>query len=129
MSLEWARALVLAAWGYLAIGVLFALAFLALGIRRVEPKARGASGFFYLLIFPGCMALWPQTRSPAMTGEQRAWHLALWLAILPVALALLALALGYRQELARQPAPAAGPGQYAPTVKAPIEAPSRAVSP
>ena len=59
MSADLARMLVLAAWAYMAIGALFAFAFVAVGVRQVTAKARGASPLFHVLIFPGCAALWP----------------------------------------------------------------------
>lgn len=59
MTAEIARTIVLIGWGYVGLGVLFALAFVTVGVRVVEPKARGGSPLFYILIFPGCAALWP----------------------------------------------------------------------
>jgi membrane protein implicated in regulation of membrane protease activity len=44
---------------YGALGVLFALAFVTVGVGRVDPAARGATRGFRLLIFPGVVALWP----------------------------------------------------------------------
>ncbi len=44
--------------GYAAIGLLVALAFLAFGLARVDPGARGAYGFRPLLL-PGLVLLWP----------------------------------------------------------------------
>jgi len=45
--------------GYLALGILFALAFVAIGIGRVDPVAKDSSVGFRLIIFPGVVALWP----------------------------------------------------------------------
>ncbi len=44
---------------YLAAGAIFALAFLARGIERVDPAAHGSTRGFRLLIAPGVMAFWP----------------------------------------------------------------------
>jgi len=44
---------------YAAIGFVFALVFLTLGLTRVDPQTRGAALTFRLLIFPGVAALWP----------------------------------------------------------------------
>lgn len=44
---------------YGATGALVALAFVTLGIDRVDPAARDASPLFRLLVFPGCALLFP----------------------------------------------------------------------
>ena len=44
---------------YAVVGLLFAVAFVAFGVGRVDPAARGASIRFRLLILPGIAALWP----------------------------------------------------------------------
>jgi hypothetical protein len=44
---------------YGTLGVLFALAFITVGVGQVDPAARGATRGFRLLIFPGAVALWP----------------------------------------------------------------------
>ena len=44
---------------YAAFGFLFALAFLTVGIGRVDPSARGSGLGFRLTILPGVVALWP----------------------------------------------------------------------
>lgn len=44
---------------YAAIGVAFALAFVTVGVARVDAAARGAPLGFRILIFPGSVALWP----------------------------------------------------------------------
>ena len=48
-----------AAFAYVALGLLFAAAFVSIGITAVDPVARGASTGFRLMIFPGVTALWP----------------------------------------------------------------------
>ena len=45
--------------GYLALGILFALAFVIAGIGRVDPVARDSGVGFRLIIFPGVVAIWP----------------------------------------------------------------------
>ena len=44
---------------YALTGLLFAIAFVALGVRRVDPAASGSSIAFRLIILPGVAALWP----------------------------------------------------------------------
>ena len=57
--MELARILVLALEAYLALGLLFGLAFVVRGVERVDPSAHGGTWGFRLLIVPGCAALWP----------------------------------------------------------------------
>ena len=59
MLLPVAQALVLVVLAYAGIGLVFAVLFLALGLARVDPVARGASFGLRLLLLPGCAALWP----------------------------------------------------------------------
>ncbi len=56
MMIEW---ILLLAGLYLAIGTVFAVAFHAKGIARVDSGAVGAGLFFRLLVTPGIVALWP----------------------------------------------------------------------
>jgi hypothetical protein len=44
---------------YAAIGLLFAAAFLTVGISRVDPVSKGSGIGFRLIILPGVAALWP----------------------------------------------------------------------
>ena len=44
---------------YGVLGVLFAVPFVLLGAARIDPNADGATAGFRILIFPGCVALWP----------------------------------------------------------------------
>ena len=54
-----AASLVVAFYLYLALGLLFAMAFVWKGAGRIDPAA-GASGFgFRLAILPGSALLWP----------------------------------------------------------------------
>ncbi len=44
---------------YLAIGAVFALAFVTVGVQRIDRAAAGSPWSFRLLILPGAAALWP----------------------------------------------------------------------
>lgn len=44
---------------YALTGVAFALAFVTVGVRKLDPAARGTSWTFRALILPGSAALWP----------------------------------------------------------------------
>jgi hypothetical protein len=44
---------------YPMIGCLFAIAFVAVGIQRVDPLANGSGLGFRVLVLPGVAALWP----------------------------------------------------------------------
>ncbi len=52
-------ALVLIAELYLAVGLVFALAFVTRGVGRIDPVAAGGTWGFRIAILPGCVALWP----------------------------------------------------------------------
>jgi hypothetical protein len=96
-----------AAQSYAGVGTLVALAFLAFGLARVDPGARGAYGFRPLLL-PGLVLLWPlvlwrwwrlaQSTGQAGLGRRYAVaHRVAW-TVLAVALPLLLLgALALRQ--------------------------------
>lgn len=45
--------------GYLAIGACVGLAFVTVGVGRVDEAAKGSSIGFRALILPGCAVLWP----------------------------------------------------------------------
>lgn len=53
------RTTLAAAGAYLALGVVFAVAFQSVGLARVDAAARGAGWSFRVLITPGVIALWP----------------------------------------------------------------------
>lgn len=59
MNASWAYWIVGALGVYVAVGLLFAVAFVAIGAARIDPGARGAPLGFRLLIFPASVALWP----------------------------------------------------------------------
>lgn len=54
-----AVALVWAVTIYALLGLLFAVAFVSVGVTRVDAAARGTGLGFRLLILPGVVALWP----------------------------------------------------------------------
>lgn len=59
MAIDGATAVVWAVAGYLAAGLLFAVAFVARGVERIDPAAHGMPWRARLLIVPGVAALWP----------------------------------------------------------------------
>ena len=44
---------------YLALGFVFGIVFIFLGVQRVDPAAAGAGIFFRLMILPGVAVFWP----------------------------------------------------------------------
>jgi len=44
---------------YLALGLLFAVPFVARGVGKVDPDAAEGSWGFRVMVFPGVVALWP----------------------------------------------------------------------
>jgi hypothetical protein len=44
---------------YFGIGLLFAVAFVTTGVKRLDPNASGSGVAFRLLILPGSAAFWP----------------------------------------------------------------------
>jgi hypothetical protein len=44
---------------YLTIGLVFAVAFVSVGVKKIDSRAAHGSWGFRLLIIPGTMALWP----------------------------------------------------------------------
>jgi hypothetical protein len=57
---------------YLALGALFAVPFIAVGVQRVDPAAAGASWGFRLLVLPGTVLLWPLLLSLWASGSAKA---------------------------------------------------------
>lgn len=55
---------------YAAAGAVFAVAFLLLGITRIDNGAKGAGLGFRLLILPGLIALWPLMLIRWLSGGQ-----------------------------------------------------------
>jgi hypothetical protein len=60
-----ARLILLVLAAYALLGAAVAIAFVTVGVNRVDPAACAAPIAFRLLILPGSIALWP-------------WVLALW---------------------------------------------------
>jgi hypothetical protein len=44
---------------YAAVGILFAIAFVAIGIGRIDPVAKNSTVGFRLIALPGAALLWP----------------------------------------------------------------------
>jgi hypothetical protein len=44
---------------YGGIGTIFAIAFVLIGVKRIDPQALGTGWGFRLLIVPGSVAFWP----------------------------------------------------------------------
>jgi hypothetical protein len=55
---------------YAAAGAVFAVAFLAVGITRIDNGAKDAGLMFRLLILPGLIALWPLMLIRWLSGGQ-----------------------------------------------------------
>lgn len=53
---------------YLSCGLAFAIPFVVVGVKRIDPHALHGSWGFRLLIFPGAMALWPLLLRRWMSG-------------------------------------------------------------
>lgn len=67
----WAEIIVYSTFVYLAIGVLFALWFVALGITKLDDSAKGTSIGFRLLIFFGAIPFWILLAWRILKGETR----------------------------------------------------------
>lgn len=44
---------------YFALGLLFAIVFVARGVSRIDPTARDSNAVFRVIILPGVAAFWP----------------------------------------------------------------------
>ena len=44
---------------YVALGIVFAIAFVCIGAKRIDSQAVGTGLGFRFLIFPGSVAFWP----------------------------------------------------------------------
>jgi hypothetical protein len=65
---QFARILIDVVYGYALIGVIFASAFVAVGVSHLDPDSRGSGAGFRLLIFPGSVAFWPILLRRWLTG-------------------------------------------------------------
>lgn len=59
MSLAAGEMVVLCLGLYFGVGLLFALAFVTLGVSKIDPTAKGMALKARLIILPGVMLLWP----------------------------------------------------------------------
>ena len=69
MPPEIARILILVGTIYVVAGMVFALYFVARGINRVDPAARGSGIGFRLLMLPGAAGLWPLLLRRVLRGD------------------------------------------------------------
>lgn len=67
----WAEIIVYATFIYLALGLLFALWFVAFGITRLDETAKGTSIGFRLIIFFGAIPFWFLLAKRLFKGEKR----------------------------------------------------------
>jgi len=61
---------VYALYAYTAFGVAFALAFVTVGVKRIDSQAIGSSVGFRFLIFPGSLAFWPLLARRWVSGQE-----------------------------------------------------------
>lgn len=54
-----AEGVVLALGAYLGIGAIIGILFLVFAAAKLDDAVKDASVFFRLMIFPGCVAVWP----------------------------------------------------------------------
>lgn len=114
----WARGMVAVAAAYAAIGLVFAVAFAAKGVRIVDPVADESTFGFRMLLLPGAALLWPwllrrwiaaQRHGAEVAGERtpewspriaqgRRRALVGWIVLAPLAIAILALAMAVRRS-------------------------------
>jgi len=57
-------------YAYTALGVAFALAFVTVGVKRIDVQAVGSNVGFRLLIFPGSVAFWPLLLRRWVSGKE-----------------------------------------------------------
>ncbi len=55
---------------YGLVGLLFAVLFVSLGVRRVDPLAAEGTLGFRLAILPGCALLWPLMARRWLSGQR-----------------------------------------------------------
>ena len=61
---------VYALYAYTTFGVAFALAFVTVGVKRIDSQAIGSSVGFRFLIFPGSVAFWPLLVRRWVSGKE-----------------------------------------------------------
>jgi hypothetical protein len=59
---------------YLGCGALFGVAFVTVGVARVDAAARQSSWLFRLLIYPGSVALWPYLAARWLHAPRQEGH-------------------------------------------------------
>jgi len=59
-----------ALYAYTTLGVAFALAFVTVGVKRIDSQAIGSSVGFRVLIFPGSVAFWPLLLRRWVSGKE-----------------------------------------------------------
>ena len=55
---------------YCVLGLLFAVVFVASGVERLDPNAKGSGLAFRLLILPGSAAFWPLLLGRWVRGDR-----------------------------------------------------------
>ena len=56
---------------YLAAGLLFAVPFLAVGVKRIDPAASQGTWGFRVLILPGVVVFWPLLLARWLGGSEQ----------------------------------------------------------
>jgi len=56
---------------YMACGLVFAIPFALVGVKKIDPHAAHGSWGFRLLVIPGTMALWPLLLGRWFSGVQK----------------------------------------------------------
>jgi hypothetical protein len=49
----------IAVFAYSVVGLAFSLYFSLVAANKIDPHTKGASKGFWVLIYPGCILLWP----------------------------------------------------------------------
>ncbi len=71
MTIQLAEMLVAAIAVYAALGTVFALVFVTVGVRRIDPDARGMPLRARAVVFPGAVGLWPLLLVFMIRGERK----------------------------------------------------------
>jgi hypothetical protein len=126
MMIDAAMVILDAAGVYAAIGLLVGIAFVLMGVQRVDPTAGRAGLGFRLAILPASVALWPMvarwwaraprtTREPTERGRLRPAQLVIWLILTPALVAgILWVRSGQLERERERAAPAPTPTEARP---------------